>query len=312
MVLTSSSSASICGGNHDERRKLLQRKASSSSDPTKQNKDDTYFPNREAFLFFMLLLLLGVFYHGIFFSKPLYDSYGTSAIADYPVLGAFYRGIFSLHESYGSWATVDDPESGIAACTGSPCFEPSNVHVPLTIPGFPSFLKYAHRGPISVSYDKRSLKLNGDSGLFLGGSMHPARATFQTWNFALDEAVENGLNLITIYVMWSDHQPVSGKAIDWTFPDWSSPLKAACHDTSYDDKSCSDWNLANAIRSAANRGLFVHLRVGPYDCAEYSYGGIPEWLLVEKPNMILRRPNREWLDSKFCHPSAVERGEVTF
>mmetsp|Transcript_15495 Transcript_15495/g.17743 ORF Transcript_15495/g.17743 Transcript_15495/m.17743 type:complete len:949 (+) Transcript_15495:23-2869(+) len=187
-------------------------------------------------------------------------------------------------------------ETGIAQCKELPCFIPSKIYVPISSPGFPSFLNYANRGPIHVSYDKRSLKINDNRVLFLGGSMHPARTTRQTWNFALDEAVHNGLNLITIYVMWSDHQPVRNKEINWTFPDWSSPHNAPCHDT-VGDLSCEEWNLAAAITSAADRGLFVHLRVGPYDCAEYTYGGIPEWLLLEKPNMRLRRPNFEWLET---------------
>ena len=92
--------------------------------------------------------------------------------------------------------------------------------------------------------------------------MHPARATRQTWNYALDEAVENGLNLITIYVMWSDHQPLPDKPIDWTFSDWDWDLsqKRSCRDT-INDKSCDDWNLAAAIQAAGNRGLFVHVSI---------------------------------------------------
>jgi hypothetical protein len=31
-------------------------------------------------------------------------------------------------------------------------------------------------------------------------------------------------------------------------------------------------------------------------CAEYSYGGIPEWLPLKYPDMNMRRPDRQWLD----------------
>lgn len=139
-----------------------------------------------------------------------------------------------------------------------PCYNNnmSQIHVPRKQPGFPSFLDYAHGGPIQVSYDERSLKLNGDRVFFLGGSMHPARATQQTWNNALDEAVQNGLNLITIYVMWADHQPFPDQDIDWSFD------QAVSCQSSWSKESC-DWSLATAIRSAAERGLFVHLRLGP-------------------------------------------------
>jgi len=51
--------------------------------------------------------------------------------------------------------------------------------VPPNKSGFPSFLNY--NAPIDVTYDGRSLLLNGERALFLGGSMHPSRATKSTW-----------------------------------------------------------------------------------------------------------------------------------
>lgn len=279
-------SVSVCRGSSGECQKLIQQKASSPASPTRQGKDGWHFPYWEPCAVLVLLLVSACYYNEI----------------------SFYQQ--SLDKPYNKLTAADYSEFGIAVCKTPPCFEPSSIHVALKTPGFPSFLDHAHRGPLLVSYDKRSLTLNGKRTFFLGGSMHPARATSQTWNQALDEAVENGLNLITIYVMWSDHQPLPDKAIDWTFPDWSLSRDAACHDT-VGDKSCRDWNLASAIRSAANHGLFVHLRIGPYDCAEYSYGGIPEWLLLQKPKMKLRRPNREWLEGKSRNESITEGGAIT-
>lgn len=154
-------------------------------------------------------------------------------------------------------------------------FAPSD-HVVQAKPGFPSFLDYAG-SPIAVSYDERSILLNGTRVLLLGGSMHPVRNTRQTWEHQLDEAVHQGLNLITLYVMWSWHQPKCASRLDWNIVD--------------------DWDLKDAIVSAGQRGLFVHLRLGPYVCAEYSYGGIPEWLALTDPTMRMRRPNKPWLDA---------------
>jgi len=156
--------------------------------------------------------------------------------------------------------------------------------VPPNKSGFPSFLNY--NGPIDVTYDGRSLLLNGERALFLGGSMHPSRATKSTWELALDEAVRNGLNLVTVYIMWSAHQTFLDQAIDWSLS--QSPN---CH-----DKSCR-WDLDEALQAAADRGLFLHVRLGPYDCAEYTYGGIPEWLPLKYPQIVMRRLNREWLNA---------------
>lgn len=186
--------------------------------------------------------------------------------------------------------TEDLSTTRIPLCTSGPCFTPAKIRVASDKPGFPSFWKYAHRGPLHVSYDSRAIRLNGERSFFLGGSFHPSRATKMTWNYALDEAVRNGLNLITIYVVWSAHQILPNYKIDWGFP---GSYSVACDDDL--DHSCG-WNLASSIRAAADRGLFVHLRIGPYDCAEYNYGGIPEWLSLHKPKLEMRRPNREWLD----------------
>jgi hypothetical protein len=37
-------------------------------------------------------------------------------------------------------------------------------------------------------------------------------------------------------------------------------------------------NLSRFVELAAANNLFVNLRIGPYVCAEWAYGGIPEWL----------------------------------
>jgi hypothetical protein len=186
--------------------------------------------------------------------------------------------------------TFDD--SSACAPELGPCFARAKIRVAEDQPGFPSFWRYAHKGPIRVSYDERAITINGERAFFLGGSFHPSRATPMTWNYALDEAVRNGLNLITIYVMWSAHQLLPNSEIDWGF---SGNYEVACDDTPGSDGMCR-WTLGSALRAAADRGLFVHLRVGPYVCAEYNYGGIPEWLALHKPKLEMRRPNRAWLE----------------
>jgi len=173
-----------------------------------------------------------------------------------------------------------------------PCFSRAKIRVSEDQPGFPSFWNFAHQGPIQVSYDQRAITINGERAFFLGGSVHPSRATPTTWSYALDDAVRNGLNLVTMYVMWSAHQELPNEEIDWGFP---GNDYIECSDNPNSDGKCK-WNLGAAIRAAADRGLFVHLRVGPYACAEYNYGGIPEWLALHRPKLEMRRPNREWLE----------------
>lgn len=176
-------------------------------------------------------------------------------------------------------------------CSDKPCFEPAKVQVARNKDGFPSFWNYLSGSrPIIVTYDGRSIRLNGDRALFLGGSMHPYRATQKTWEAALDEAVHQGLNLITMYVIWAAHQPTQTSPLDWTLQ-----RNVPCGDSN--GTSTCTWSLEQAIRSAANRGLFVHVRLGPYVCAEYSYGGIPEWLALTNEKISMRRLTQVWMDA---------------
>ena len=82
---------------------------------------------------------------------------------------------------------------------------------------FPSYLDFtgAGRGSLEVTYDKRSILLNGTRALFLSGSIHGPRGTPETWETALDAAVANGLNMVQVYVFWNYHRPTASGATDW-------------------------------------------------------------------------------------------------
>jgi Glycosyl hydrolases family 35 len=165
---------------------------------------------------------------------------------------------------------------------GAPCFYPGRIQVQPHAAGgggggggFPSYWDYA--GPMNVTTDAAddgrggSILINGNRVLLIGGSMHPTRATRMTWELALDEAVRNGLNLVTIDIFWSAHQPYKDSPMDWSM---SSSLQ----------QQPDDWQLKDALYSCASRGLFVHLRIVAAS-GEYSLGGIPEWLAVPYPTM---------------------------
>ena len=52
-------------------------------------------------------------------------------------------------------------------------------------------------------------------------------------------------------------------------------------------------NLTLFVQKAAKHGLFVNLRIGPYVCAEWTYGGLPAWL-GQKPGVAFRQSNAIW------------------
>lgn len=51
-------------------------------------------------------------------------------------------------------------------------------------------------------------------------------------------------------------------------------------------------NLEKFIQLAAEEGLYVIFRPGPYICAERDNGGFPFWLYNKYPNIELRTYNR--------------------
>jgi hypothetical protein len=49
-------------------------------------------------------------------------------------------------------------------------------------------------------------------------------------------------------------------------------------DRLHDDQLVDSNNLPKFIQQAAANDLFVSVRIGPYVCGEYQFGGIPVWV----------------------------------
>lgn len=157
------------------------------------------------------------------------------------------------------------------------CFLPAC----LAAPGFASYAALSGR-PYKVGYDERALTINGERTLFLSGSLHYPRGTPDDWDGWLDEAASSGLNMVEIYVFWNLHMPSEdGEGV------WSGNA-----------------NFTDFIGRCASRGLFVYLRIGPYVCAEWTYGGVPLWL-AQKEGIRFRETNPLWQDAMQAFFDAV-------
>ncbi|KAK9286398.1 hypothetical protein L1049_014794 [Liquidambar formosana] len=62
-----------------------------------------------------------------------------------------------------------------------------------------------------VTYDGRSLIINGKRELLFSGSIHYTRSTPDMWPGILEKAKHGGLNVIQTYVFWNIHEPVQGQ-----------------------------------------------------------------------------------------------------
>ena len=100
--------------------------------------------------------------------------------------------------------------------------------------------------------------LNGKPLQIKAGEMHPGRVPHEYWAGRLKMIHAMGLNTVSIYVFWNQHEPRKGEF----------------HFT-------GDADIAEFVRLAQTEGLWVILRPGPYCCAEWEFGGYPWWLLKE-------------------------------
>eukprot|EP01031_Cornospumella_fuschlensis_P028141 gene28141-33982_t len=125
-----------------------------------------------------------------------------------------------------------------------------------------------------VTFDGRSFLLDGERQLFIAGSIHYPRAPRSEWPGIFQLAKDSGINLIQTYVFWDIHEPENDV---WNFP--SDPS--------------SNHDLVAFVQEAAKQGLYVHLRIAGYVCAEWNFGGLPVWL--RELNATLRTNDEVWL-----------------
>uniref|UniRef100_A0ACD5WVU8 Uncharacterized protein n=1 Tax=Avena sativa TaxID=4498 RepID=A0ACD5WVU8_AVESA len=119
----------------------------------------------------------------------------------------------------------------------------------------------------AVSYDHKAVVINGQRRILMSGSIHYPRSTPEMWPDLLQKAKDGGLDVIQTYVFWNGHEPVQGQ---YYFGD--------------------RYDLVRFVKLAKQAGLYVHLRIGPYVCAEWNFGGFPVWLKYV-PGMSFRTDN---------------------
>jgi beta-galactosidase len=123
-----------------------------------------------------------------------------------------------------------------------------------------------------VSFDERSVIVDGRRRLLTCGSVHYPRSTRAMWPIILERSKALGLNTITSYVFWNFHE--------------SNP-------SVYDFSGERD--LGHYIDLCQRQGLSVFLRVGPYICAEWNFGGFPPYLR-DVPGITIRTMNKAYTD----------------
>jgi beta-galactosidase len=105
--------------------------------------------------------------------------------------------------------------------------------------------------------------LDGKPFRVISGEIHYPRIPREYWRARFRMARAMGLNTITTYVFWNEHETKPGV---------------------YDFSGNKD--VAEFVREAQAEGLYVILRPGPYVCAEWEFGGYPAWLLKDHGTVV--------------------------
>ncbi|OVA12079.1 D-galactoside/L-rhamnose binding SUEL lectin domain [Macleaya cordata] len=121
--------------------------------------------------------------------------------------------------------------------------------------------------PFNVSYDHRALIIDGKRRMLISAGIHYPRATTQMWPDIIAKAKEGGADVIQSYTFWNLHEPVRGQ---------------------YNFEGRND--IVKFVKLVGSSGLYFHLRIGPYVCAEWNFGGFPVWLR-DVPGIEFRTDN---------------------
>ncbi|GAM27991.1 hypothetical protein SAMD00019534_111670 [Acytostelium subglobosum LB1] len=92
------------------------------------------------------------------------------------------------------------------------------------------------------------------------------------WPSILSQSKAAGIDLIETYIFWNLHEPTPGQ---YYFE--------------------GNANITAFLDECQRQGLYVNLRIGPYVCAEWNYGGFPTWLR-NVPGIVFRDYNEPFMN----------------
>ena len=129
-----------------------------------------------------------------------------------------------------------------------------------------------------VSFDGRSLMIDGKRQVIWSGEFHPFRLPSpDLWRDVLQKMKASGFSTVAFYFDWGYHSPKQGV---------------------YDFEGIRD--IDRLLAMAEEEGLYVITRAGPYVNAELSRGGYPGWLVNQRARARTDAPEYleaadEWL-----------------
>jgi beta-galactosidase len=115
----------------------------------------------------------------------------------------------------------------------------------------------------TVGLNARTLTLNGRPWLPVAGEFHFSRVPRAEWEDELLKMKAAGVDIVSTYVIWIHHEEIKGQ-FDWE----------------------GQRNLRTFAQLCAQHGLYLIVRIGPWDHAEVRNGGLPDWVLKQGPTRV--------------------------
>jgi beta-galactosidase len=107
-----------------------------------------------------------------------------------------------------------------------------------------------------IGMNSRYLTLNGKPWLPVMGEFHFSRVPEAQWEPEILKMKAAGVSIVAFYIFWIHHEEVEGQF------DWSGQR-----------------DLRRFVQLCAKHGMYVMIRIGPWDHGEVRNGGLPDWLL---------------------------------
>jgi beta-galactosidase len=119
---------------------------------------------------------------------------------------------------------------------------------------------------VEIHVNGAYLTLNGRPWFPVMGEMHYSRYPHEEWEREIMKMKAGGINVVSAYIFWIHHEEIENQ---W---DWAG-----------------DKDLRQFVRLCARHGMYVWLRLGPWDHGEARNGGFPDWLVAKFANTRLLR-----------------------
>src|SRR5580658_7518120 len=111
---------------------------------------------------------------------------------------------------------------------------------------------------VVLSVNSRYLLRDGVPWFPVMGEFQYSRYPEAEWEDEILKMKAGGVQIVSTYIFWIHHEEIEGQ-FDWT----------------------GQRNLRRFVELCAKHGLYVWVRIGPWDHGEVRNGGFPDWLLTK-------------------------------